>query len=71
MQPLSTQYTPGTLQGYELLGNAIQFIHTLNGGAHIVLIQETHLISVEVTRLQRRWRRQIFATTYSAFAQAL
>ena len=36
---------------------------------HIALLQETHLVDIEVKQLQKRWRGQIYATEYSAFAR--
>ena len=36
---------------------------------HIALLQETHLVEVEVKRLQKRWRGQLFATEYSGYAR--
>ena len=37
--------------------------------AYIAYIQETYIAKGEAVRLQRRWRRQIFATEASAFAR--
>ena len=38
-------------------------------GAHIALLQETHISKGEALKLQKRWRGRIYATEYSAFAR--
>ena len=36
---------------------------------NLSLLQENHLTTQEATQLQRCWRGQIYAATYSAFAR--
>ena len=36
---------------------------------HIALIQESHLTQAETHKLRRRWRGQIWATSYSTYAR--
>ena len=38
-------------------------------GVHIALLQETHITLKEGQALQKRWRGQLYYTTYSAFAR--
>ncbi|KAJ1190774.1 hypothetical protein NDU88_000093 [Pleurodeles waltl] len=38
-------------------------------GVQIAMLQESHLTQVESDRLRRRWRGQLFTTTYSAYAR--
>ena len=40
-------------------------------GIHVAILQETHLTAVEGARLQRRWRGQLFYTTFSAFSRGV
>ena len=40
-------------------------------GAQVVMLQETHLLKKEGAALQRRWRGQVYNTTYSAFSRGV
>lgn len=42
--------------------------YLMRRGAHIAFLQETHLTQSEGRALQRRWRGQLYYTTFSAFA---
>lgn len=36
---------------------------------HIVFLQESHLTATEAAKLRRKWKGQVFSTSYSAFAR--
>lgn len=46
-------------------------VYLVCSGFHIALLQETHITRAEGQALQRRWRGQLFYTTYSAFARGV
>lgn len=37
--------------------------------AHLVFLQETHLVDAEIVKLKKKWRGQFFSPSYSAFAR--
>ena len=47
------------------------FAYLKRRGTHIAMLQETHMNEAEAKALQRRWRGQVYCTTYSAFARGV
>ena len=47
------------------------FTYIKRRGVHVALLQETHLNAEEGKALQKRWRGQLYHTTFSAFARGV
>ena len=47
------------------------FAYLKKRGTQIAMLQETHLTEIEGKALQRRWRGQVFYTSFSAYARGV